>query len=867
MRDQQKSKVQLIAELKALRQSVEETSQRTSATGTTETGRDDATTTAKLNTVRVPEQFAPIFLKAQDYVSRYFSSKIEDPQQSTISISGERYILVRAASMSVEFFELVRSLYQDKGEEEAWRVANNLLFDVAHAIGKADARSFRIRMNVTDPIERLSAGPIHFSYSGWAFVNIFPESNPSPDENYYLIYDHPFSFESDAWLKRMHGAHVDFPVCIMNAGYSSGWCEESFEMPLVAAEVECLAKGDAQCRFIMAPPARIEEHVARYLASRSLLGTTSKKRRFQADAAINVPEFFQRKRMEDELHKSHNELELRVRERTAEVSSANQLLLQEISERVRAQQELQRANERFELASAAANSAVYETDLVTGHVTWTRGLNEVFGYTQEEVAPTREWWQQHIHPEDLPRVLSEIQETIREGADFLTEYRFRSKANHYLNVWDKGRLVRDKDGTPVRFIGALLDMTERKRLENALRQAQKMEAIGRLAGGVAHDFNNLLTVIKGFSELLARDIHKPATALRDIEEIQNAADRAAGLTKQLLAFSRQQMLSLEVLSLEEVVINMGAMLQRLLGEDVELKIIPQPNTGKVRADRGQLEQVIMNLAINARDAMPDGGILTLELSETDLEEDYAAGIVTIKPGRYVMLVVRDCGQGMDDETQAHIFEPFFTTKSSGRGTGLGLATVYGIVKQIEGYIWVQSAPGKGSSFTIHLPRAEEEPGSRAVASPDTSEVPETVTAGETILLAEDESPVRSLVCEVLSRRGYTVIEARDPREALRLSAGHPSPIHLLVTDIIMPYMNGRELARTLQEQRPGMEVLYISGYTGDVVKERGMLEPGSMFLQKPFTNQVLARKVYEILERKRKSTAIGESKGDAEPQR
>jgi signal transduction histidine kinase len=285
-----------------------------------------------LRTVRVPEPFAPLFRRAQDYVERYFRGKAFNPRQGTISISGERYILLRAASMSVEFFDLVTSLYEDKGPEEARGVAGNLLFDVAHAIGKADAQAFHRKMGVVDPIERLSAGPIHFSYSGWAFVDISPESHPSPDQDYFLIYDHPYSFESDTWLR--HRRRSAFPVCVMNAGYSSGWCEESFGVPLVAVEIECLAAGGRHCRFIMAPPARIEEHLARYRRRRTRAHARPRGRR----TAVSIPEFFQRKRMEDELRRSHELLEQRVRERTAELTGANAALRREVAERRRAEE-------------------------------------------------------------------------------------------------------------------------------------------------------------------------------------------------------------------------------------------------------------------------------------------------------------------------------------------------------------------------------------------------------------------------------------------------------------------------------------------------------------------------------------------------
>jgi signal transduction histidine kinase/predicted hydrocarbon binding protein len=280
-----------------------------------------------LSTVKVPPAIEAPFQRAQDYVSRYFRKKVENPQQGIISISGERYILLRAASMSVEFFDLVTSLYQDQGPERARGVASNLLFDVAHAIGKADARAFHERMGVADPIEKLSAGPIHFSYAGWAFVDIFPESHPSPDGDYFLVYDHPYSFESDTWRRR--GRRSRFPVCVMNAGYSSGWCEESFGLPLVAVEVECLAAGGRHCRFIMAPPSRIEGHLARY---------TGKRRRARPAARVSVPEFFQRKRLEDELRRSHELLEERVRERTAALTTAVDALRHEVGERKRAEE-------------------------------------------------------------------------------------------------------------------------------------------------------------------------------------------------------------------------------------------------------------------------------------------------------------------------------------------------------------------------------------------------------------------------------------------------------------------------------------------------------------------------------------------------
>jgi len=392
---------------------------------------------------------------------------------------------------------------------------------------------------------------------------------------------------------------------------------------------------------------------------------------------------------------------------------------------------------------------------------------------------------------------------------------------------------------------------ERKRAEEALRhseeqlrQAQKMEAVGRLAGGIAHDFNNLLTVITSYGDLLLEDLAPDDSRRDDVEQIRKAAEGAAALTRQLLAFSRQQVLEPKVLDLKATVAGTEKLLQRLIGEDVQLATALAPDLGAVKADPVQLEQVIINLAVNARDAMPAGGRLTIEAANVEMDEVYVRSHAPARPGRYVMLVLSDTGIGMDEQTKARIFEPFFTTKESGKGTGLGLATVYGIVKQAGGFIWVYSEPGRGTSFKVYLPRVDEaaEP---TFARPATTE---PRRGAETVLVVEDAAAVRMVTRQVLERYGYTVLEAPNGETALRLAAKHHGPIQLLLTDVVMPGLSGRQLAEQLAQLRAEMKVLYVSGYADNAIVHHGILDSGVAYLQKPFTPETLARRVRDVLD-------------------
>jgi two-component system cell cycle sensor histidine kinase/response regulator CckA len=412
-----------------------------------------------------------------------------------------------------------------------------------------------------------------------------------------------------------------------------------------------------------------------------------------------------------------------------------------------------------------------------------------------------------------------------------------------------GRPVRDPEWPSTCYEIVAENITEQRELEKQLRQAQKMEAVGRLAGGVAHDFNNLLMVIQGHTELMLERAREDTWWLNKVEHVRKAAERATGLTRQLLSFSRMQVLQPKVIDLNEIVAEMGKMLPRLIGEDVELRILDGAPPSRVKADPGQLEQVIMNLAVNARDAMPKGGILSIETRSVEVDEFLARRHPPLVPGPYVLLTVSDNGVGMDAETQAHIFEPFFTTKEVGKGTGLGLATVYGVVKQSGGYIWVSSEVGKGTTFQVYLPRAEEQ-----IEGPTVPAVEEERPGGaETILLAEDEKAVREIAREFLSLSGYTVLEAGDGAEALDIASRHQGPIHLLVTDIIMPQLGGRELAERVTELRPEIKVIYMSGYTEYSSLRSSDFAETAVLLSKPFTRSALARTVNEVLKSARVS--------------
>jgi two-component system cell cycle sensor histidine kinase/response regulator CckA len=471
-------------------------------------------------------------------------------------------------------------------------------------------------------------------------------------------------------------------------------------------------------------------------------------------------------------------------------------------------------------------------------------IETMFGYSAEEWLANSRDWIRHIPIEDHPIVIA-AQEANARGERSQAEFRITRKDGQTIWVSDTAVVVRGSDSHPV-VEGLIVDITDRKMLENQLQQARKMEAVGRLAGGVAHDFNNLLTIIKGYVEMAQQRCMDRPELHSDIRRIDEAADRAVTLVRQLLAFSRKQVLQPKILDLNSIVMNLDQLLRRLMNENIAMKTSVSKDVGAIKADPGQIEQVIMNLVVNARDALPNGGQILIETSNVDLDSAYMRDHPVVRPGPYVLLAVSDTGIGMTADTVANIFEPFYTTKESGRGTGLGLSTVYGIVKQSGGYVWVYSELGKGTTFKVYLPRVKD----AVQASPATEAPVSTTRKGcETILLVEDEPAVRELTQAVLSERGYTVIEALTPEDAERLAGINGAEIHLLLTDVVMPGMSGHELAKQLTGRYPHLRVLYMSGYTYNVIAQDGTLEEGISFLQKPFTPQVLAQKVREVLDR------------------
>ncbi len=517
----------------------------------------------------------------------------------------------------------------------------------------------------------------------------------------------------------------------------------------------------------------------------------------------------------------------------------------DITERKRSEELLRLSNHRFEMLARATNDAVRDWDLTSGSVWWNEGFETLFGFRRDETESNIESWRSRIHPEDRERVDSGVQRVIgSRGESWSDGYRFKRRDGTYAQVLDRGQLIRDAAGKAIRMLAGMTDVTERLALEERLRQSQRLEAVGQLTGGVAHDFNNLLTVILGNSELLSESLQKDASMRELADTIVGAASNAAELTNRLLAFARKQALNPVAVDGNELIADMYPLLRRTLGAPIDIHLAPAAGLWPALADRAQLENALLNLCINARDAMSSGGHLRIDTANIEAVPEHAAQPNDARLGKYVMIAVADTGCGIPEDALSRVFEPFFTTKEKGKGTGLGLAMVYGFIKQSGGHISIQSEPGLGTTVRMYLPRDEGEPQRRVAASG----TPPVILGNETILLVEDNDQVRHFASSQLTALGYNVLQARNATEAMHI-VEQPGDLHLLFTDIAMPGgMTGRQLADAARLRRPDLKVLFTSGYSEDAALHGGRLDPGVQLLHKPYRRNELGARVRGILD-------------------
>jgi len=511
----------------------------------------------------------------------------------------------------------------------------------------------------------------------------------------------------------------------------------------------------------------------------------------------------------------------------------------DISDRKGMEEELRDSKEYLERILNCLRDPVVVKDPLHRFVLVNQAFLDFAGKSREEVIGETAY--SLLPREKADFIWAREEETLNQGIEQYEEIELPDKDGKIHTMMVRTARFMDKEGNK-QFVAVLRDISDYRRLQEQFLQSQKMEAIGKLAGGVAHDFNNMLNVINGYCELILDELGPNNPLREDLNQISLAGKRASALTTQLLAFSRKQILQPEILNLNALIETLHPMLRRLIREDIEVVTVADPGLGRISVDPMKMQQVIMNLVVNAGDAMPEGGKLTIETANVEIDSEYASKNVAMKPGPYIMLAISDNGAGMDEETRSHLFEPFFTTK--GKGTGLGLSTVYGIVKQSNGFIWVYSEPGKGTTFKIYMPRVEGEAKELPTDTEKTQDLPGT----ETVLVVEDEPAVRGLTCRILRERGYAVLEASNGAEALDIARTHKGQIHLLITDVIMPGLSGRDLSRQIAASRPGIRTLFVSGYTDNAIVHHGILDADVAFLQKPFTVQSLCLKVREVLD-------------------
>jgi PAS domain S-box-containing protein len=819
-------------------------------------------------TVKVPEKFAPIFREAESYVARYFADRKESPEHGSIEISGERYMLVRAGAMSVEFFEMVESLYRDEEGVEAQSVARGLLFDIAHAMGLADALVFAKRMGVEDPIERLSAGPVHFAHAGWAFVDISEESHPSPDENYCLVYDHPYSFESASWLAA--GKTTDCPICVMNAGYSSGWCESSFGVQLVATEILCRAKGDAYCRFIMAPPAvseaRIEEYLGRHPEVRPLV------------TRFEIPGFFSRKSSDaatrlDQmtLRRTNQELERRVAERTRELSEANRKLEADIVERRHTETALRRSEELNQSIIGALPGGIVHVS-PDGRISAANARAcSILGLSWDALLQryTSDFDPETIWEDGTPCRLEDYPATrALVTGEAQPSQTIGVKRPDGTISWAIFTAVPTRDPDTNQVAGAVvtfLDITKRKMLEEEqrrlaekVRQTQKLESLGVLAGGVAHDFNNLLVGVLANAALAGQLLQDRPDVADIVGQIETAAGRAAELTKQMLAYSGRGRFETGRLGLSEAVRELLGLLRATVPSRVRFEMDLADELSPIEGDLTQVRQVVMNVITNAAESIEgaDGKVTvkTSAVERTTQELGSLASSDELPGGLYVMLEITDTGCGMSPETQGKIFDPFFTTKFSGRG--LGLAAVLGIMRGHHGTIQIETAVGRGTVVQLLFPAASE-PGSALPELSSPTPIPpaaekkskQTALTNARILVVDDDESVRRVLHNILQRSGANVLLAQDGESGLAAFRENKGQLTAVLLDLTMPGMSGSETFENMRKEDPQVPVILTSCYTEEEATDRFQDRGLAGFLAKPFSPKQLRETLDRALSR------------------
>ncbi|MDR3579761.1 MAG: ATP-binding protein [Oryzomonas sp.] len=582
-------------------------------------------------------------------------------------------------------------------------------------------------------------------------------------------------------------------------------------------------------------------------------GIREREERLHEQAAKLEDEVAERQQAQESLEEQTAQLEEEVAERQQTQESLEEQtaqLEQEIADREQTEGQLRTLSQRLQLATSSAQLGVWDLNIRENTMVWDDRMFEMYGITREAFPSCVDAWMNGLHPDDRERAIAEFQAVLSGDQEYNTVFRVLHPDGTVKYIKAHGLVKMGSDGTSERMIGIDADITDtikaeedKDKLEAQLQQAQKMESVGRLAGGIAHDFNNLLTVILGRSELALRKVEATDPLADCLIEIQKAAERSAGLTRQLLAFARKQTIMPKILDLNDAVSGMLKIMQRLIGENIQLAWLPAKNLWKVYFDPSQVDQILANLCVNARDAIADVGKISIETGNITFDETFCTNNIGYVPGEYVLFAVSDNGCGMDKETVAHIFEPFYTTKDAGQGTGLGLSTVYGVVKQNNGFINCYSEPGLGTTFNIYLPRYMGQPEKHLHRDRDI--VPKS--RGETLLLVDDNPSIVDTATKMLEALNYTVLTAVTPDEALQVAKEHTGGIHLLVTDLIMPKMNGRDLARKILSTCPDMKLLFMSGYTADIITQESVLEEGVYFIQKPFSLSSIADKVREAL--------------------